>query len=208
MGTPSSWATGSSIPGPARRAAPWSTSSATAWRGSSPWRIWRSGPSTRSESRPLTALGRGPGARRSGGGPESLVSLHHQTPRGTIEHPDSNVSVVGSARRTQCPPADPQTCRPSPPPPAASWCAGWRFLSPTGTASSWDTGSVCTTECWEKIFICSRLTSSSFSSSFSISSSSSPLLLLLFFFLSSSSHPGGVQGEGLRWPRPLLDGGG
>lgn len=94
METQSKWATGSSIPGPARKAVPWSTSSVTAWRGSSPSRTWRSGPSTRSESRPSMALVQGLGARRSGGEPGSPVSIHSETIRGLKEYPDSHISVL------------------------------------------------------------------------------------------------------------------
>lgn len=43
----------------------------------------------------------------------------------------------------QFPPADPPMCLHSPQPPAASWCAGLKFLSLTEMVSFWATRSVC-----------------------------------------------------------------
>lgn len=43
----------------------------------------------------------------------------------------------------QSPPVAPPMCRPSPPPQAASWYAGWKSRTRTGTGSFWATRSVC-----------------------------------------------------------------
>lgn len=139
MGIQISLVTGCSTGRRAPKAGSSLMSSWTGWRGSSRSRTWRSGPSTRSDFRPLTELGLDPGASRSTAGPGSQVG------------PNEIMHVKWDGRRVcraltcillmQYHPAVRPMCQPSPPPPAASWCGGGRSHTLIGTGSSWDTRS-------------------------------------------------------------------
>lgn len=139
MGIQISLATGCSTGRRAPKAGSSLMSLWTGWRGSSRSRTWRNGPSTRSESRPLTGSGLDPGASRSTAGPGSQVGPNEIMP---VKREGRWVCrAITFTLLPQYRPAVRPMCRPSPPLPAASWCAGGRSRTRIGTGSSSDTRS-------------------------------------------------------------------
>jgi len=84
-----------------------------------------------------------------------LVHMINTQHRGRIKHKADSLDITFLFFHTafQFHPVDPPTCRPLPPPPVASWCAGLKSQSLTGMVSFLATRFVCAFLCFPAIYL-------------------------------------------------------